>query len=240
MAGWQEGFLQRVLEDPICGDSAGSGDVQSCSLFDIADDNTMQQCTFPKPFQLQNVNDECTDQGKGLPGDNPLQFGPQAATIASKAGPTDAAKVSSSVVQEVTSSSSTSMPQPTYTQASASSASGADQPAFANTAEATDIAPSSSSPVVATFTLLAHPTSPPPSQDIPSQMIAPAAYYSDQSTAGVASVSMSTDGATVWAINVVEATVTVTATGPEPSSDKLRRHLHDHRHHHFGVGHKPR
>lgn len=238
MAGWQEGFLQKVLEDPVCGNSAGSGDVESCSLFDIADDKTMQQCTFPKPSQLTNMEVECTDQGKGLPGDNPLQSGPQAATAASKAGPTDAVKVSSSIVQEVTSSSRSSMPQPTFTQASANSTSGGDQPAFANTAESTTVASSSSGPMAAASTPPSYSSPSSYLVESPSQVTAAAAYPADSSAASVGSVSMSTDGDTVWAINVVEATTTVTATESEPSSYKLRRHLHEHRHHHFHAGHK--
>ena len=235
MAGWQQGFLQKVVDDPVCGNSAGSGDVQSCSLFDIADDSTMQQCTFPKPPQLQGSNDECTDQGKGLPGNNPLQSGPQPATLASAAGPTDSAKASSSLVQGITSTSGTSMPQPTFTEASASSIPGVEQPAFANAVNSSSTAASSAGPTAAAVGVSLPVYSPLPSAPLVTSAVQ---YASSAASPSIVSTTWSTDGNTIWAVDIQEVTSTVTATDTEPSSDKLRRHLHEHRHHHFHAGHR--
>jgi len=74
MAAWDEGFLQKAVNQ--C--TNPSGRVEDCAIFDLQSDSDSQQCTFQPPAVLANDNPQGPRQG--LPGNVPVQAGPQAAT----------------------------------------------------------------------------------------------------------------------------------------------------------------
>jgi len=74
MAAWDEGFLQKAVDQ--C--TNPSGRVEDCPIFDLQSESESQQCTFQPPAVLANDNPQGPRQG--LPGNVPVQAGPQAAT----------------------------------------------------------------------------------------------------------------------------------------------------------------
>lgn len=220
MAGWKEGFLQSAIDDETCGSQFGSGTVESCKLFDLADDKTMQHCKFPEAPALKSKNDESTQEGEGLPGNNPLQYGPQPAK--KKGGSKqkgNAQDLSLASKQMPSGSSSKPLPKPMDTQPEPVSSAG-NQPGFANPAMGPpkaayeDISSSSAREAnanerIVTSTAVAPP--PPPEES--------------------SSIIWSTDGKDVWKIYVDEVTRTKTMDSI-PTGYKARRHLHQHAHHH--------
>ena len=108
MGAWDEGFLQQAIK--TC--TNDSGKPEDCPLFlPLASDDAMKQCTFPPVPEIQGIETEFTQAG--LPGNNPLTYGPQPAPKPNEAVP----------ASQSTSASEAQAPSPTAVPSSALSSS---------------------------------------------------------------------------------------------------------------------
>ncbi|KAK5662979.1 hypothetical protein OQA88_6391 [Cercophora sp. LCS_1] len=75
MMGWEPEFLQQAVNQ--C--TSRSGKIEDCSIFDIQSDDKAHQCKMNVPSALANEKVEGR-VGMALPGDVPIQYGPEPAT----------------------------------------------------------------------------------------------------------------------------------------------------------------
>ena len=200
----------------------------------------MQQCTFPPIPELEDV--QCEATRVGLPGKNPLSYGPQPAPKPDKSS--SPAEAKSSLVSAVASSGSYAMPSATAPATKIADAHGGGK-VFANAVSSSSVpAPSPAAaayhgeqkeeqkpPVPPTSNVQAAYEQPPPPSESPTS----------QSPVPQPVSSTIKDGALIE-IYETEVTVTVTAGEPAPSGapsggEKHRRHLHHHHHQRYHLGH---
>jgi len=214
--GWDEGFLQKAIDDPICGNPSGNGQLESCPVFAPSIKSEAEQATCAKGFKLPTElkNDDCT-KGKALPGNVAIAYGPEPAV-----GHVAAAKVPTSKAYSAPVPSSTPMPAISIQNngaQSVSSAAASTIPAISALAPSVvvaSVAPSSSSSSTSVIPYVAPTPAPSPPAKAPVGHIIGTTTY--------------TSAGSVWVVAIEEIDITVTASVPYPS--KHRRHAHQHRH----------
>ena len=207
---WEEGVLQNATD--LCGPPdhgpGQNGIVQECPIFDVLSQDQQQGCKIEMPANQAKVNME-TDL-KALPGINPIQTGPQAATPP----PRDGSAPPAETIKDLPSDLVPTISVPTATP---------DRYGHIyHQSEGSDISSTASAPSTPTSTLVTVP-----STTLAAQL--PATTTESKDTNAVVATSYYTSAGAVYEFVVVEVDQTVTVPGAESTGDvAVKRDGHHH------------
>ncbi|KAF2455618.1 hypothetical protein BDY21DRAFT_365361 [Lineolata rhizophorae] len=204
IAGWDEDFLQLAVD--TC--TNPSGNIEDCPHFDIQSEDDCRSCKFTMPSELDD--DDCEGPREGLPGNVPIQAGPE---YASKVSPGDEETFAPS-----SDDATSSLPVATHMPSLGYSA--GTRIATDNYGEATDLIVAEKQQSTAEP---AETTPLPTLDDIQ-------AVSEEEEDSNAVTTTTYTSAGIVYELVIEEVEVTVTAT--TTAAVKHRRHVHHHNHHH--------